>query len=249
MDDYVVSKSGVRVWKSPEAHPLLRHTDTAHPSFLDKLNEKIQEGKSSSGLPRILSENSEDACTWYYFSPLLRDRDERTRVIAKLMRQAFPEEVSPQILEAIPFAEITFWPKLSPPPSRPIREGPSVPDVLITLGDRGMVLIEAKYGSPVSVRTTYDETRDQVIRLIDVVSWHANQQDTRVRDSRHLDSYLIVVQYGDDQINAEEFVGRYKENPQVIEKCLHYRSDLTRIDYQRLSRSVAFIRWPDPMSH
>ena len=58
MDDYVISASGVRAWKKPEAHPLLRHTDTTHPSLLDKLTETYPRGRVS-GLPRILSENSD----------------------------------------------------------------------------------------------------------------------------------------------------------------------------------------------
>ena len=72
MDDYVVSDSGVRVWKTPEAHLLLRHTDTTHPSLRDKLAETCSRGRVS-GLPRVLSENSEDARTWHYFGSLLQE--------------------------------------------------------------------------------------------------------------------------------------------------------------------------------
>ena len=247
MDDYVVSDSGVKVWTTPEVHPLLRHTDTAHPSLLDKLAETYSRGRVS-GLPRMLSENSEDACTWYYFSPLLGDRAHRNQVLEGLMRQSFPESVSSQVLDAIPFAELTFWPKLSPPPSRRQKEGNSEPDVLIRLGNQGLVLVEAKYQSGVSERTTHDETRDQVIRLIDVGSWYARQEGLRDQDSGHYNSYVVVVQYGDAQTNAEEVVDRYKGKPESIERALFYRSDLTANDYQRLGRSVAFVRWPDPLN-
>ena len=51
MDGYVLSDSGVRVWTAPEAHPLLRHTDTnAHPAFRDKLAEtySTREGQRSA---------------------------------------------------------------------------------------------------------------------------------------------------------------------------------------------------------
>ena len=54
MDDYVVSDSGVKVWTTPEAHPLLRQTDTTHPSFLDKLAETYSRGRVS-GRPRECS--------------------------------------------------------------------------------------------------------------------------------------------------------------------------------------------------
>ena len=199
-------------------------------------------------MPRILSENSEDARTWYYFSPLLRDGTDRNQVLDRLIRQSFPEAVSPRVMESVPFAELILWPKLSPPPSRPQKEGDSVPDVLIRLGDQGLVLVEAKYQSGVSKRTKYDETRDQVIRLIDIGSWYAAQKNLRDQDTGHYNSYVVVLQYGDYQTNAEEVVNRYGGKPEAIERALFYRSDLTATDYQRLGRSVAFVRWPDPLN-
>ena len=238
---------GVKVWKSPDVYPLLQHTDTTHPSFLDKLAETYSRGKVR-GLPRILSENSEDARTWHYFSPLLRDGGERAQVLERLLTQSFPEAISPQFLDAIPSAELIFWPKLSPPPSRPQKEGASEPDILMRLGNQGLVLVEAKYRSRVSERTTYDETRDQVVHLIDVGSWQARQENLRDQDAGHHNSYVIVLQYGDADINAQEVVNRYKGNPEAIEKALSYRSDLTAADYQRWGRSVAFVRWSDPMN-
>ena len=246
MDDYVVSDSGVKVWTTPEAHPLLRQTDTTHPSFLDKLAETYSRGRVS-GLPRILSENSEDACTWYCFSPLLSGGAHKNQVLEELLRRSFPEAASSQVLDAIPFAELIFWPKLSPPPSRPQREGDSEPDVLIRLGGQGLVLVEAKYRSGVRERTTHDKTRDQVIRLIDVGSWHAIRENPRDRDSGHCDSYVVVLQYGDSPTNAEEVVDRYRGNPEAIERALTYRPDLAGADHQRLARSVAFVRWSDPL--
>ena len=108
--------------------------------------------------------------------------------------------------------------------------------------------MEAKYRSDVSERTTHDETRDQIIRLIDIGSWYARQENLRDLDTGHYNSYVVVLQYGDAQINAEEVVDRYKGKPDAIEKALSYRSDLTATDYQRLSRSVAFVRWPDPLN-
>ncbi len=87
MDDYVVSDSGVRVWTTPESHPLLRQTDTTHPSFLDKLAETYS-GREL-GLPRILSENSEDARTWHFFSPLLSDGARRSQVLEELGTDSF----------------------------------------------------------------------------------------------------------------------------------------------------------------
>ena len=247
MDDYVVIESGVTVWKTPGDHPLLRHTDTSHPSLRDKLAETYSIGRVG-GLPRVLSENSEDARTWYCFSPLLRDVSNRNQVLERLMCQSFPEAVSRRVMDAIPSADLFFWPKLSPPPSRPRREGDSEPDVLIRLGNQGLMLVEAKYQSGVSERTTHDETRDQVVRLIDIGSWHAAKENLQDGDTGLYDSYVVVLQYGDFRTNAEEVVDRYAGDPKAIERALDYRSDLTATDYERLSRSVAFVRWPDPLS-
>ena len=246
MDEYVISTSGVKVWKTPEAHPLLSHTDTTHPALLDKLTETYSRGMVR-GLPRILSENSEDACTWYYFSPLLTDRDHKITVLKGLFHQSFPEVISPQIVDAISTAEGILWPKLHPPPSRPRREGPSEPDVLIDLGDEGLVLVEAKYKSDVSERTMHDDERDQVIRLVDVGSWHSGTGDLRDQDQGPSKSYVIVLQYGDAQTNPEEVVARYRGKPDAIARALPYREDLTRSDYARLALSLAFVRWRDPL--
>ena len=241
MGDYVISDSGVKVWKTPESHPLLKHTDTANPAFLDKLEEIYSRGKLR-GLPRICSINSEDARTWYYFSPLLVDGQKMTLTLTDLLRQAFSETLSAKVLEAVRFADLEFWQKIAPPPSRLKyrREGRSEPDVLIKLMQRALVLVEAKHRSDVSERTTYDKIRDQVIRLLDVGSWYAKQNGF---DS----SYVIVLQYGDAQTNAEEIVSRYARKPEAIQRALPYRTDLTESDYQRLSRSVAFVRWPNPL--
>ena len=239
MDDFVISDSGVKVWKTPESHPLLKHTDTAHPAFRDKLSETYSRGRVRK-LPRICSVNSEDARTWRYFSPLLSDSQRKAQELTSLLRKAFPQALSAQALEAISCAGCEFWQKINPPPSRPIKEGPSEPDLLITLGQRAVVLVEAKYRSDVSEKTTYDKTRDQVIRLLDVGSWYAKQ-------GGYDSSYVIVLQYGDAQTNAEEIVSRYAEKPEAIQRALPYRTDLTEADYQRLSRSVAFVRWPNPL--
>ena len=217
MDDYVVSNSGVKVWKAADAHPLLRHTDTAHPSFRDKLAETYPTGKVR-GMPRILSENSEDARTWYYFSPLLGDRAKRGEVLDYLIRQAFPESVSPRAPKAMLSTELECWPKLSPPPSRPQREGPSEPDILIRLGDQGLVLVEAKYQSGVSERTKHDEARDRVIRLIDIGSWYARQENLGDPNTGHYYSYVVVLQYGDAHRNAERIVDRYAGKPEAMSK-------------------------------
>lgn len=242
MADYIISDTGVKVWKTPESHPLLKHTDTTHPVLLDKLKDIYSRGKVK-GLSKICSIKSEDAQTWYHFSPLLSDSQKKARKLTRLLRRSFPETLSGHALGlgAVRHAELEFWRGIAPPPSRLEfkREGYSYPDVLIKLPQLAVVLVEAKYGSGVK-HTDYDETRDQVIRLIDVGSWRAKQHG-------YESSYVIVLQYGNAQTNAEEVVFRYAEKPEAIQRALHYRDDLKESDYERLARSVAFVRWPDAM--
>ena len=88
MDDYIISNSGVKVWKTPESHPLLQHTDTTHKALLDKLKETYPRGKVK-GLSKICSINSEDAQTWYHFSPLLSDSQKRARKLTCLLRPSW----------------------------------------------------------------------------------------------------------------------------------------------------------------
>lgn len=237
MNEYILSDTGVKVWRTPNCHPLLRSTDLTYPAFRDKLSDTYSRGKVR-GLPRILSRNSEDALTWVSFSPLLGDVGSRSEILGGLFRLAFSDEVVKNLGASVPAADLTFWPKLRPPPDRTIREGPSEPDIMIILG-RALILVEAKYKSDVSTKTTYDNVRDQVIRLVDVGSWHARMNGLE-------STYVIVLQYGDAETNAEEIVRKYRCSPEAIRGELPYRTDLTESDFQGLARSISFVRWPDP---
>lgn len=239
LSEFVVSASRAKVWKRPEDHPLLRHTDTTHPAFQGKLAERFPPS-IAEGLPKVLSENSEDARTWYYFSPLLNDERQRTRVLTQLIRQSFFSAVPPQVFKDIPLATLQFWPQLSPPPSRPKVEEMSEPDLMIKLGQSAVIFVVARSQSGVSEFTTFDRNRDQVIRLIDAGSWYARQEGYDC-------SCVLVLQYGDAQINAEKIVNRYAGQPKAIAKALPYREDLSKDDFSQLARSLAYVRWPDPL--
>ena len=245
-DDFVVSESGVLGWKSPERHPLLRNTNTKHPAFIRKAAETFTQGRVQ-GLPKIGSENSEDACTWFYFSPLLKDPERKTLVLSRLLREAFPGQVSDQLFQALPSAKLHFWhgrktPCLvfNAPPTRKIPEGPSEPDLVVTTDSLGVVFIEAKYKAKMSECTKHDKARDEVIRYIDVGSWFARERFQRF--------YFVTLQYGDHQTNVENVVARYARNPHTVREKLPYRDDLSDADVEVLSKSVGFVRWPDPIS-
>jgi hypothetical protein len=62
-----LSKTGVKVYLRPEYHPFLRGTDLSHPDFVRKSSEVFgtESGNGVMGLPKICSENSEEAKTWH----------------------------------------------------------------------------------------------------------------------------------------------------------------------------------------
>ena len=239
-DDYRISKGGVVVWKCPELHPLLGKTDTDHPDLLRKASEVFPIGEVG-GLPKICSENSEDACTWFYFSPLLDDPTRKGWVLARLLREAFPNQISPQLFALVPQGDIKFWRDVDPPSSRIIPEGPTEVDVILTVGTLAVIFVEAKYKSGLSERTAHDATRDQVIRNLDVGSAFARAQGFER-------FYFLVLQYGDYPINAKEFVSRYSQRPNDIKEKLYYRDDLSEEDFDFLSKSIGYVCWPDPLS-
>ncbi len=239
MSEFIVSASRARVWKRPEDHPLLKQTDTAHTALQAKMAERFPP-RIAEGLPKILSENSEDARTWYYFSPLLDDEPQRTRVLTQVLRQSFFAAVPPQVFKDIPAATLEFWPRLPAPPSRPKAEADSEPDLMIKLGQSAVIFVEARCQAGVSEFTNFDRDRDQVIRLIDTGSWYASQHGYDC-------CCVLVLQYGDAQINAEKVVSRYAGQPKSIQKALPYRDDLTEADFNRLAGALAYLRWPDPL--
>jgi hypothetical protein len=74
---------------------------------------------------------------------------------------------------------------------------------------------------------------------MDVGSWFAKERCERF--------YFLIVQYGDHPSNAKDMVNHYLSCPDRIREKLPYRSDLTLQDLSVLSRSIGFVRWPDPM--
>jgi hypothetical protein len=243
--NHVVSYSGVVVWKSPQEHPMLCHTDINHPDFQRKAVETYQRGQVR-GLPRICSENSEDARTWFLFSPLLENSKQRELVLAKLLSQAFSGEIDAASYEKLDTAHLHFWHgketptrQLVPPPSLPFKQGLTEVDLIVTVEKQMLVFIEAKYHSRISYGVTHASGWDQVIRNIDVGSWFAR--------GRFAQFYFILLQYGDYATNAESVVFRYKDKPFALRKALEHRTNLDDKQIEMLSRSIAFVRWPDPI--
>jgi len=117
--------------------------------------------------PLILRATSEDLVTATVFGILKNLRPEKW--LAPWLNEAF---------ETTEFARVTFddlafqlWPSLKAPPGLPHREGASKPDLMISF-DSTVVLIEAKYRSPLAANTSNGQGRNQFLRFLDCLHHH-----------------------------------------------------------------------------
>jgi hypothetical protein len=133
--------------------------DRYDPIFADMRASKIKHLKSA---------NSEDAVTWNVFRSLLQIAPQVW--LPSLWQQAFPLIACPSDLKAV----IKLWQSI-PPPLGLLDggdEGHSEIDVVIE-ASTWVWFIEAKYRSDISLGTTTRPQRDQVLRNLDVGSYHA----------------------------------------------------------------------------
>ena len=72
--------------------------------------------------------------------------------------------------------DVLLWEELNPPSTLPTPEGQTEVDIIIKSNDF-VWFIEAKYKSDISMRTTHDSKRNQVIRNIDVGLVYAKEKD------------------------------------------------------------------------
>lgn len=241
----ILSDSGVKVYVRLEYHPKLKGTDLRHPDFLRKLEELFKRGKVK-GLPIICSENSEDALTWHHFSPLLKPSKETESWLRAFLLKALEGRVSQQALDCASEAQLRFWlgrktpdHLFYPPPSRTRREGPTEVDVTIELERQALVFVEAKYQSDITSSTTYDRSRDQIIRNIDVGSWQARQRGFR-------EFYFILITPDRNGEKAyTQMMDRYRLNPEALREMLPYRNDLADNDFETLAANIGWIIWEE----
>ena len=142
-------------------------------------------------------------------------------------------------------AQLHFWHgrftpnlQLVPPPTLPFKQGLTETDIIITIENEVVLYLQAKLHSGSSPLVKNQPDWDQVIRTLDVGSWYAQ--------GRFSSSYFVFLQYGEDNTNTESMVLKYKDNPIATKNALAHRCDLDEKQKELLSRSMAFIRWPDP---
>jgi hypothetical protein len=125
----------------------------------------------------LRSENSEDVLTWNVFRSLHKVNP--SLWLPVFLARGFGVDLAeqPKVVTLDP------WPTLTPPPALRLfqkDEGESEIDVRIET-ERLVCFIEGKYKSDISTRTKNNPERDQIVRNLDLGTWHAGRRDVRMR--------------------------------------------------------------------
>jgi len=245
-ETFVVSKSGVKVYKRIEYHPLLRGTNTTYPDIIRKAKETFDKGEEKE-LPKICSENSEDALTWHHFSHLLEaPYKARTRWLAGFLQTALERSPSQDLLNSLDSAYLLFWhggevpPFFDPPPSLPFREGRTEVDLAILVHPTAVIFVEAKYESEISTHSIHSLHRDQIIRNIDIGTHHAKQHGYK--------NFSLILVADPKLHKSKAKLDHYKNNPQNILHALPHRQDLKNTA-ESLSRELGYLTWDQLPPH
>lgn len=237
---YLCSKTGVKVYRKPDYHPSLKDTNLSHPDIVRKARELFGKRHGRvAWLPKICSENSEDAQTWSHFSHLLSvspktKRDWLKTFLEEALERSPKEDLARMLLNP----ELLFWrgkkedPLYIPPPNLGFEEGNTEVDLTI-LGKKAIVFVEAKYRSEIGMRTTHHPNRDQIIRNIDVGTYYAWDKG--------LNFYFILLTSSDCEKSIRQ-LRYYRNNPQKIVERLLHRPDIPR-KLEQIVENLGLITW------
>lgn len=194
----VLSKSGATIYDSYKENIVI-----------DKYNRVFQKMRNSK-LEAIRSENSEDAMTWNTFRTLQKiDPD---IWLPSLFLQTFGENRS----DLVDDMKISLWKKLNPPTGMPVPEGDTEVDVMLE-NAHYVWCIEVKFKSDISMRTTHDETRNQVLRTIDVGSHYAGEKDfyfsLLILDEKFSPKGKKVTEYYQNNLDELNLLLPHREDP------------------------------------
>ena len=241
-EHYLRSDTGVAVYRRPEYHPLLRDTNVKHPDFRRKLEEVYARGRVR-GLPRICSENSEDARTWHVFSPLLTRANRRASFLRGVLETGLGRALPWLDTGALAASELGFWwgrdagvPKYPPPDSLPLPEGNTEVDLTIRVPGVVLVFLEVKWRSGLGVTTR--SGRDQACRNVDVGSWHA------ARGGFPRFVFLLLTA---EPAPAPELI-RLQE-ARALREYLPHRQDMDSRRVTELSQHVGWLNWDQLPPH
>jgi len=172
------------------------------------------------------SENSEDVLTWNVFRSLAQVNP--SVWFPALFARAFQRDSPPSKL-----LTVDLWRRVEPPSGLRLYqkdEGESEVDVAIE-SESFVWCIEAKYRSDVSERTTNNAERDQVLRNVDIGSWHAGVRQF---------FFSLLVLGESSSPKGVSLLHRYCTDPGELHRRLPHRPD-------RLPNLAAIgaLRWSD----
>ena len=241
-EHYLRSDTGVVVYHRAASHPLLRDTDLVHPDFQRKLSEVYTQGRVR-GLPKICSENSEDARTWHVFSPLLSQPDRRAPFLRRMLETGLAHPLPWLDSAALERAEMGFWwgrdagvQQYPPPDTLPLPEGNTEVDLTIRVSGLALVFLEAKWQSGLSVTTR--SRRDQACRNVDVGSWHA----ALAGFPRFAFLLLTAVPAPAPELTR-------LQDASALRGCPPHRKDLDSRQVTELSQHVGWLSWGNLPPH
>jgi hypothetical protein len=184
-----------------------------------------------SNCPLIVRTTSEDLLTANVFG-ILKNLDP-TIWLSKFLGEAIKgKDFSRHTFENLSFE---FWRKYRPPVNRKYREGISEVDVTISYKD-GVIFIEAKYLAPVNLRTTNDPRRDQIIRYLDLASYHFLNHQDRVKEF-----YFVLII---DTDNPPWVLTRYKSQRNLDKGLTHHGLFPVNEDIgSLLSKGIGWLSW------
>jgi hypothetical protein len=208
-----ISPSGVKVFDDFRANLIVDEDD------------EVLAGMRAKKLEHLRSDNSEDALTWNVFRTL--NHLPAVRWFPLLFGAAFPQQPCP----AADDVRLVLWPTLLPPASlleAGIREGSSEIDVLIEC-EAFVWIIEAKYKSDISLRTTHHPSRDQIVRNIDVGSEFAG--------ARSFYFSLLILDEARSPEGARRMQGYSQSRTELLTHVEHRQEGLGNL------KSVSLLRW------
>lgn len=201
---------------------------TINRSFRDSLiiDRYSSEFKHWRGLKleHLKSKNSEDAMTWNVFRSLkqIDPKSWLPNIFSKSFQMNFEYTVD--------FIDIDLWRRLNPPTNYDTAEGSSEIDIIIETDDFVWIL-EAKYKSDISIRTTNNKNRNQVIRNIDVGLDYANEKDfyfsLLILDEKHSPTGVLVTTEYKQSINR------------IMYDLQHRNHELSKL------RGIGILTWGD----
>ncbi len=115
--------------------------------------------------------------------------------------------------------------------TRPV-EGRSEIDLVLE-GQGYLVFVEAKLDADISLATTYDPHRNQIIRNIDVLLEHCGGRTP---------AFLMLVKDADSDRMYTQLLQAYREDPRKLAAALSHRSQAA-IDL--VARNLAIVLWQD----